>query len=218
LGQIAVPRPWHYAALHNPWGQAASAYDSWGFLDICMSSPLIETIAMLMGPDIILFDSQWLPGRRDSMDDHSNLESDAHRFPVHPHRGLTALVCCADRDGSEAHVTYRRPHPHTPDAPMDVSADLRCGDALLVDSQMPYRIESEAGNRIPNVYAVRYFPASSRYDRDPASPAHQVLTDRYPLLNYARMPIWLVNGQDRADNDFVTGFNVRAGFWTKASW
>jgi hypothetical protein len=218
LGPIAVPRPWHYVALHNPWGQAASAYDSWGFLDICMSSTLIETIATLMGPDIILFDSQWLPGRRDSMAAHSNPESDAHRFPVYPHCGLTALVGCADPDESSAGVTYRSPGPHPTDAPIDASVDLRCGDVLFVDSHLPYRIDAEPGNRIPSVYAIRYFPASSRYDRDPASPAHQALTDRYPLLNYATMPLWLAHGQDRADNDFVSGFNVRAGFWTSASW
>ena len=62
-GQIPVPRPWHYAELHNPWSRAGAAYDSWGFLDICQSSSLVETVAALIGTDIILFDSQWLPDR-----------------------------------------------------------------------------------------------------------------------------------------------------------
>jgi hypothetical protein len=223
-GQIAVPRPWHYAELHNPWSRAGAAYDSWGFLDICTASMLIDNIAMLMGPDIILFDSQWLPGRRDSLDANPALESDAHRFPVDPPSGLTALVCCAHDERSGVGVNYRHPDPHkrgtshTPDAPINVSIDLHCGDVLFVDSAQPYRIHSDPGNTLPTVYAIRYFPASSRYNRDPAAPVHRALTDRYPLLNYARMPLWLVQGQDRAANDFVTGFNVRAGFWTNANW
>jgi hypothetical protein len=79
-------------------------------------------------------------------------------------------------------------------------------------------VRSTPGNRHPVVYAIRYFSAHSRYERDPTSAVHRVLMERYPLINYAQMPLWLVHGQDRAGNDFVTGFNVRAGFWTGAGW
>ena len=61
--QIDVQRPWHYAELHNPWSRAASVYDSWGFLDLCQSRSLLGPVAELIGEDIILFDSQWLPER-----------------------------------------------------------------------------------------------------------------------------------------------------------
>ena len=27
------------------------------------------------------------------------------------------------------------------------------------------------------------------------------------------MPLWLVRGEDKADNDFVTGFQPKAGRW-----
>jgi hypothetical protein len=83
---------------------------------------------------------------------------------------------------------------------------------------MPYSLHVASPSVLPNAYAARYFPASSRYVRDPATPAHRALTERYPLLNYARLPLWLVNGQDHAGNDFVTGFNARAGYWTDVPW
>ena len=83
---------------------------------------------------------------------------------------------------------------------------------------MPYCVRSVGDAGVPSAYAVRYFPASSRYDRDPTARAHRQLTERYPLFNYARFPLWLVHGQDLAGNDFVTGFNVRAGYWTSAEW
>ena len=63
---------------------------------------------------------------------------------------------------------------------------------------------------------VRYFPADRQYSRDPSHPAHVLLTERYPWVNYRTMPLWLVAGEDRADNDFVTGFNPKAGRWTTA--
>ena len=216
-GQIDVPRPWHYAELHNPWSRAAAAYESWGFLDICQSSALTETIAALMGTDIILFDSQWLPDRWGSLDGGSALESDAHRFPVDPLRGLTAFICFADIQPGAVRFDYRS--CHDADYPQaDDSLDLKCGDVLFVDCGIPYRILSLPASSLPTVYAIRYFSASSRYIRDPAAPVHRALTERYPLFNYARMPLWLVHGQDQAGNDFVTGFNVRAGFWTNAGW
>jgi hypothetical protein len=60
----------------------------------------------------------------------------------------------------------------------------------------------------------QYFPASSRYIRDPAHPLHQALTERQPLINHATVPLWLVSGEDRADNDFVSGFQPKAAFWS----
>ena len=96
--QIAIPRPWHFAELHNPWARAAACYDSWGFLDLCQSAPLLDAIAGLIGEDLILFDSQWLPDRWQPC--VPELESDAHRFPVDPPRGVTAGGSRRRREGS----------------------------------------------------------------------------------------------------------------------
>jgi hypothetical protein len=216
--EIAVPRPWQYAELHNPWGRAATAFDSWGFLDICQSALLVETVATLIGPDIVLFDSQWLPDCWQSRDAEPALESDAHRFPVDPPSGLTVLIG-VDAPRGRVRVDYRPLRQgHAADRRIDNSLDLESGTVLFVDSRVQYCVRTTPASGVPSVYAVRYFPASSRYNRDPTARVHRALTERYPLLNYARLPLWLVHGQDRAENDFVTGFNVRAGYWTSATW
>jgi hypothetical protein len=202
--EIPLPRPWHYAELHNPWARAATAYDSWGFLDICQHPPLLEAVASALGPDIILFDSQWLPDSSREADATPAPESDAHRFPVDPLRGLTALIvfaegCAPIRGDSNA-------------------LDVEPGDVLLVDAQTAYRVEAAQAAATPVIYAIRYFSARSRFNRQTTAPVHRNLIERYPLFNYAKMPLWLVHGEDRAGNDFVTGFDVRAGFWTAAKW
>lgn len=218
-GQIKAPRPWHYAEQHNPWARAAAFYDSWGFLELCQSPPLVDAIATLIGEDVILFDSQWLPDRWQPAASEFAFESDAHRFPVEPPRGVTALIAFADPPMVTVHIEGQPAHPaQAIDQHACVSLELRPGNALLVDYLAPYCVQSARQDGLPSVYAVRYFPASSQYIRDPTAPVHRALTERYPLFNYAQMPLWLVHGEDRAQNDFVTGFNARAGFWTKADW
>jgi hypothetical protein len=90
---------------------------------------------------------------------------------------------------------------------------LSPGDLLILDPRLQYRISGEACDHHPIGYAIRYFPATSRYLRRRDVPLHRHLSELYPLVNYAQFPLWLVRGVDRADNDFVTGFNSRAGRW-----
>jgi hypothetical protein len=216
--EIKVPRPWHYAELHNPWARAGAFYDSWGFLELCQSPPLVDAIARLIGEDVILFDSQWLPDPWHPP--VSDFESDAHRFPVDPVCGVTALISFANHPSAVTVRLCGQPEPlaQAIERRVCVSLDLPPGHALVVDRLAPYSVQSPRQHGLPTVYAARYFPASSQYNRDPSVPVHRALTERYPLLNYAQMPLWLVHGEDRAQNDFVTGFNVRAGFWTNADW
>lgn len=217
--QIAVPRPWHYAELHNPWSRAAATFDSWGFLDLCQSASLIANVATIIGPDIILFDSEWLPDPWQPLETEPALESDARRFPVDPPHGVTALIGVGHAARGAIHVDCRPAHAlHADKECADLSLELGPGAVLMLGSRVPYRLRAAGDATVPGAYAVRYFPASSRYDRDPTAPAHRALTERYPLFNHARLPLWLVQGQDRAGNDFVTGFNVRAGYWTSAAW
>jgi hypothetical protein len=219
LGQIDVPRPWHYAELHNPWGRAGAVYDCWGFLDICQSSMLVEIAATLIGPDIVLFDSQWLPDRWQALEAELTLQSDAHRFPIDPPHGLTILIGFAETIGDSACVDYQPLHRgRAAEQRTQLSLELEYGSVVFLDSQVPFCVRAPRKSNAPTVYAIRYFPSSSRYNRDPTDPVHRALTERYPLINYARLPLWLVHGEDHAGNDFVTGFNVRAGYWTNASW
>jgi hypothetical protein len=199
-----VSRPWHYAELHNPWARAAALYDSWGFLDLCQSPSLLAAIAGQIGEDLILFDSQWLTEAPQRPTGEVAAESDAHRFAVDPLRGVTVLIAFTDPPAATLHQ-------------QSGSFELRRGSITLVDAEVPYRVQSCPPDGLPPVFAARYFPATCRYLRDPTVPLHRALTERYPLFDYARMPLWLVRGEDRAQNDFVTGFNPRAGYWSGAA-
>jgi hypothetical protein len=60
---------------------------------------------------------------------------------------------------------------------------------------------------------VRYFPSSSNFVRDPRYPANWLAMEEQVLLNYTTRALWLVAGQDRAGNDFVTGFSEQIPSW-----
>jgi hypothetical protein len=204
-------RPWHYWELHNPWSRAGTVYESWGFLELCHAPALLDPVTELIGPDIVLFDSGWLPNpslTRGAGTDTPDpeLSSDAARFPVEPLGGATVLVAFA----AETHAGLS----------LDLgSIRLPFGSGVVcaLEARVAYRVCGIAEAGLPSVYVARYFPATARYLRDPALAVHRDLTERYPLLNYARLPLWLVRGEDRAENDFVTGFSVRAAYWGTAA-
>jgi hypothetical protein len=216
----SVPRlrPWHCAELHNPWSRAASCVDSWGFLDLCRSPSLLEGVTTLLGADVILFDSELLPDTRIRSGNLPQPHSEAHRFAVTPLAGLTVLVALGD--GAPATSLHLAPASAAAAGPMGAAAvlPLAPGEIVFIDPRLPYRLEVRGGHGAPRAYAARYFPATCRYLRDPAAPEHRKLTERYPFVNYARLPLWLVHGRDRAGNDFVTGFDTRAGYWSSVPW
>lgn len=214
LHALEKPRPWHYHELHNPWGAAASVFDSWGFLDLCQSTAIVESLVPILGPDIILYDSEWLPDPWQAQEAKEAFESDAYRCPVEPLAGATVFITF-DAENARSSIEYRESAQGS--SQQSRSRDLEPERVAVLDTGLPYRLRQEP-IRAPATLAIRYFPATSRYIRAPHASVHRALTCRFPLLNYARLPLWLVCGTDRADNDFVTGFNTRAGFWTQARW
>ncbi len=209
----AKPRPWHYAELHNPWSRAAAVYDSWTFLDLASGPAVLDAVCAVLGPDIILYDSQWLPDpwQRSA---HQDWIADVHRLPVEPRIGVTALLSTVDWHDCGWRLECM-PGGHEAPACTASVRDIspHAGELLICDARLPYRTTGTSQPSRPLGYAMRYFPASSRYLRQADCSVHRELTERYPLLNYAKMPLWLVRGVDRADNDFVTGFSPRAGRW-----
>jgi hypothetical protein len=204
-------RPWHYWELHNPWSRAGTVYDSWGFLELCQTPALLDPVRELIGPDIVLFDSGWLPdpsltqGAGTDLA-HRELTSDAARFPVEPLGGATVLIAFADETHGGLSLDLG-----------SMQLPFESGVVCAVEARVAYHLCGLDRAAPPSVYVVRYFPGTARYLRDPALAVHRDLTERYPLLNYARLPLWLVRGEDRAQNDFVTGFRVRAAYWSTAA-
>ena len=57
------------------------------------------------------------------------------------------------------------------------------------------------------VLAIRYAPATARFIRDPEHPANRARLSTRPLANPASGPIFLVSGENRADNNLARGFD-----------
>jgi hypothetical protein len=177
------PRPERLSGIHNPWGQAATLTNAWAFLDLCECAPVLDPVAALIGPDLILWDSElhlcaaeyatFVSGGREG-----------RYWPVAPLAGAVALVSLARP--AVLHVA-------------DVRA-LSAADLTRLDGGAP-------------LYVIRYMPATSRFARDPQWPANWIAMEEQPLVNYTTRPLWLVRGEDRAGNDFVTGFASNAPRW-----
>ncbi|MCY4155258.1 MAG: hypothetical protein OXF58_08040 [Gammaproteobacteria bacterium] len=199
------PRPWQLWELHNPWSRAAQLADSWQFLDLCQSAALLECITPFIGKDIILFDSQFSPDLYAAGKPAAAWQNDRLRCPVIPLRALIVRIPVPGR--IDASVTFSYKTEQYGEQALDYTGDT----VICHNAELDYRIEGPVQQ--PYEYVIRYFPATSRYLRDPTATIHRQLTERYPLLNYAKMPLWLVQGEDQADNDFVTGFQPKAGRW-----
>ncbi len=198
-------RPWVFWELHNPWSRAAAYVDSWQLLDICQSQAMVQCLSALIGEDIVLFDSQILPNPALSGFDPTVWHNDDLFFPLDDDGGIVVRVPF----GSPGARSFEhRLH----DAGV---SDLSLGQILVHSAKVDYRWRAANGSSGFEC-VIRYFPADRRFLRDPGHPKHVQLTERYPWVNYARMPLWLVSGKDRADNDFVTGFHTSSGRWTMA--
>jgi len=207
-------RPWHLWNLHNPWGASALNVDSWKFLDLCQSAEFLEQISQLIGDDIILYDSQFSPDLSKMNQLPLSWTTDSLRCPVEPLSGLVVRVPFTDSINEDLKVVYHTEGDiNKTDQIHEQSLEIKTGQILCHDINLYYRIEGIEQLKQPMEYVIRYYPATSHYVRDQTTKLHRNLTELFPLLNYAQMPLWLVRGEDKADNDFVTGFQPKAGRW-----
>ncbi len=51
-------RPALLSGIHNPFGRAVALCDPWKFLEVCESTHVVDTVAALIGPDVVLWDSE----------------------------------------------------------------------------------------------------------------------------------------------------------------
>jgi hypothetical protein len=53
------PRQELLSGIHNPFGRTLKGCDPWKFLDVCESAVVCNEVAALIGPDIVLWDSEF---------------------------------------------------------------------------------------------------------------------------------------------------------------
>jgi hypothetical protein len=170
--------------MHNPWGHAALLADAWTFLDVCEEQSILESVSRLIGPDVVLWDSE-LHLQAGSYVSFVHEGREGRYWPATPLAGAVALV--------------------TPDQP---HAAVHCIDLTSIGPDQLAGLEHERP-----LYVIRYMPASSRFERNARMAANWIAMEEQPLLNYTTRPLWLVRGQDRAGNDFVTGFSPPVPRW-----
>lgn len=171
------------SGIHNPWGVPAGLTDAWAFLDVCESAAVTQAAAAIIGPDLVLWDSElfydpaayvrFAQGGREG-----------RWWPADPCAGAVVLVTLGEAPAMLALALEAAALVHVPPSGMDAP--------LLV---------------------IRIMPAASRYRREPRHEANWRAMRERPLVNYATRPLWLVGGVDVAGNDFVTGFAPVAPRW-----
>lgn len=70
------------SGLHNPFGRAAQSIDSWALLEYCQSPDLLDVAEAEIGPDIILWDSEFVSGP-------AAAHHDPALWPLDPPPGIT---------------------------------------------------------------------------------------------------------------------------------
>ena len=177
-------RPERLSGMHNPWGHAAMLANAWRFLDLCEDAAILDTVAEVIGPDIVLWDSE-LHLDAASYVRFAAQGREGRYWPAVPLAGAVVLI-----------------------APTRAVHSFMCLDvASLANADL------SGFNPDAPLYVIRYMPATSQFVRDARSRANWAAMEEQPLINYATRPLWLVRGEDRAGNDFVTGFAPSVPRW-----
>lgn len=79
------------SGVHNPFGHHACPNEAWRFLDLAESTPLLDLVENVLGPDIVLWDSELL------VDPQAWPRDEARCWPADPLAGTVAAIDLASR-------------------------------------------------------------------------------------------------------------------------
>ncbi|WP_395446655.1 resolvase (plasmid) [Aminobacter sp. UC22_36] len=188
VARKATIRQERLSGIHNPWGHCIGLTDPWSFLDLCESDLVIDAARSVIGPDIVLWDSE-LFAEAGSYTAFLKAVGEGRYWPVTPLAGAVVLVAFGSGEPSVRAVGLESLGP----------------DALAgFDAAEP-------------LYVVRLMPATSRFERDADHPANRACMEEQVLVNYANRPLWLLSGADRANNDLVSGFAPAVPVWASGA-
>lgn len=195
------------------------------FLELAMHPPIVDMVAQLIGPDVILwgchvfckppaegFETPW--------------HQDGHYWPIRPLATCTVWValepstrengCLRVIPGSHRNHVL---HPHLHEDRNDLTLNQRMADGTF-DEQKAVDLELEPGQMsMHDVYmihgakanrsaqrrtgvALRFMPGTSLFDRNLRPSDGQTGVP----VSFATRPLWLLRGSDRTgQNDFEVG-------------
>jgi phytanoyl-CoA dioxygenase PhyH len=189
---------------------------------------LLDMVAQILGPDLIVWGSHvFAKPARDGMAVPWHQDGQYWDF-IRPLRAVTAWIaidpstkengCLRILPGSH----LRGPLAHDIDDNPALALNRGLGRAD-VDEALARDIEMEPGQvslhhhmlihgstantsgRRRCGYTIRFMPATSHFDR--TIPPTRIAEAQ--VIDFARRPIWLVRGEDRAGNDFLVGHDAR---------
>ncbi len=188
VARKATLRQERLSGIHNPWGHAIGLTDPWVFLGLCESQGVVGGARDILGPDIILWDSELFAEVR-SYADFLREGREGRYWPVTPLAGAIVLLPVGQADPLPRAVGLN---------------EIGTNVLEMLDPSEP-------------IYVIRLMPGTSHFDRDPQHSAHRACMEEQVLINYANRPLWLLSGVDRARNDLVTGFAAVAPTWASGA-
>jgi len=218
-------RPEFLISVHIAAGGSEGIAGHAAFLALCRERAVLDIVADLIGPDIVLWACQVFCKRAaDGLE--IPWHQDRQYWPIRPLATCTVWValdhstdesgCLHVLPGYHRERRLRRHRPCTRagaglneeldpaefDAAAAVDVEIEPGRMPIHDVYMPHGSRPNRSGRRRAGVAIRYMPAPAHFDRTLFPPRAVVPGYQVDLAN---RPLWLVRGQDRAGNDFITG-------------
>jgi len=200
----------------------AAAAAQW--FEYCTQPAILDLVAQVLGPDIILWGSQVFckPAR---VGREVPWHQDGQYWPIRRLATCSVWIALDDVDadngcmryipGSQAAGSiYQHRVSDRADIVLNQEVDpaqfdeasarddvLQAGQFSLHDVHLIHGSRANRSTRRRAGFVIRYMPATSRFERTGEWQQSQAGV----LFNLSRRPIWLVRGQDRAGNDLRMG-------------
>lgn len=217
-------RPEKLVSAHIEGDNGEGVRGSAAFLELARDPEIVELVAGVLGEDVILWGCHVFC--KPAVEGYETpWHQDGHYWPIRPLATCTVWVALEDSDRGNGCLRViprshaaRKLHEHLHEDRTDltlnqrmadgtfdegeaVDIELAPGEMSLHDVYMIHGARPNTSARRRTGVALRYMPATSLFDRN----LRPVDGKTGVPVNFARRPLWLVRGKDRAGNDFVTG-------------
>ena len=173
------------------------------FLDLAMEPAILDLVAQLIGPDIILWGCHVFC--KPAGDGHETpWHQDGHYWPMRPLATCTVWVAL-DASTTENGCLRVIPRSHAARVTHShlIDLELQPGQMSMHDVYMIHGAKANHSPRRRAGIALRYMPGSSVFERN----LNPVDGQSGVPVSFATRPLWLLRGRDLTGrNDFKVGF------------
>jgi len=199
-----------------------------GWMEFAAHPLIVDMVEQIVGPDIILRGSAAFY-KRAGNGPATPWHRDSATLPIKPLHAMSVWIAVSDAKVDNACLRFipgshrnqsRGKHRQDPrngvtfgltldeseyDESTAVDVEIEAGQIVIFDVFTIHGSRSNLGTRERAGYAVRFMPATSRYEHD--APDNR---DSGSYLPHSSRPLILLRGVDRAGNDFRRGHPTRS--------